>query len=62
MKLFDWLNGGAYTVINITGDDYCSCVMKSVEVRLNNIAVTGIITILQTVFILICRYFLLLFV
>ena len=49
MKLFDWLNGGAYTVVNITGDDYCSGAMKGVEVRLKNIAVTGIITILQAV-------------
>lgn len=49
MKLFDWLNGGAYTVINITGDDYCSSAMKGVEIRLKNLAVTGIITILQTV-------------
>jgi len=49
MKLFDWLNGGAYTVVNIVGDDYCSSALKSVDVRLKNIAISGIITILQTV-------------
>jgi hypothetical protein len=49
MKLFDWLNGGAYTIVNITGDSYCDSALKSASIRLNNLASTSILIVLQTV-------------
>jgi hypothetical protein len=49
MKLFDWINGGAYTVVNITGDGYCDSALKSVSIRLNNLASSTILVVLQMV-------------
>lgn len=49
LKLFDWINGGAYTVINITGDSYCTSALKSASLRLNNLASSAILIVLQTV-------------
>lgn len=52
MKLFDWINGGAYTVINIMGDDYCDSALKATSIRLNNLASSSILVVLQAVIIL----------
>lgn len=58
MKLFDWLNGGAYAVVNIMGDSYCDSALKSASIRLNNLASTAILLVLQTVKYMLYRYFL----
>lgn len=55
MKLFDWLNCGAYAVVNITGDTYCSSALKAASLRLNNLAASAILTVLSTVFTVIVR-------
>lgn len=58
MKLFDWINGGAYTVINIMGDDYCDSALKATSIRLNNLASSSILVVLQAVrSIVILRFF-----
>ncbi len=49
LKLFDWLNCGAYTVVNIVGDSYCDSAMLSASLRINNLASSAILLSLQTV-------------
>lgn len=61
MKLFDWLNSGAYAVVNITGDSYCNSALKAASLRLNNLAATAILSVLSTVLFVLFRYSLLLF-
>lgn len=56
MKLFDWLNTGAYTVVNIVGDSYCTSALKAASIRLNNLASTAILGVLSTVNNVIFRY------
>ena len=51
MKLFDWLNMGAYTVVNVVGDSYCDSALKATSLRINNLASSAILTVLQTVII-----------
>ena len=58
MKLFDWLNCGAYAVVNITGDSYCDSALKAASLRLNNLAASAILTVLSTVLFILFRYLL----
>lgn len=55
MKIFDWLNMGAYTVVNVVGDSYCDSALKAASLRINNLASSAILTVLQTVFTIIVR-------
>lgn len=47
--LFKWFNSGAYTVTNLVGDSYCTAAGRAFTVRLNNIATSSIVAIVQTV-------------
>jgi hypothetical protein len=58
MKLFDWLNCGAYTVVNIAGDSYCDSAFKAAALRINNFAASAILTVLSTVLFVLFRYLL----
>lgn len=49
-KLFDWLNAGAYTWINMTGDSYCSSAIDAATLRASNLAASSVIAILEVVF------------
>jgi hypothetical protein len=62
MKIFDWLNMGAYTVVNVVGDSYCDSAVKAASLRINNLASSAILTVLQTVIISLLRFLQLSFV
>lgn len=53
--LFQWFNSGAYTVVNIVGDPYCSSAMKAFTIRLTNLATTSVLMILQVIFTILIR-------
>lgn len=50
--LFKWFNNGAYSVINLKGDSYCTAAGRAFTVRINSIATSSIVAIVQTVIIL----------
>jgi len=54
-KLFDLLNSGAYTWINMAGDSYCTSVWDAAALRLKNPAASGVLYVLQIVNMLLCR-------
>ena len=47
--LFQWFNSGAFTVVNLMGDSYCTSAMKAFTIRLNSFASTSIVMVLQLV-------------
>lgn len=53
--LFKWFNSGAFTVINLVGDSYCTAAGRAFTVRINSIATSSIVAIVQTVTLLIFR-------
>ena len=57
-KLFDILNAGAYTWINIAGDSYCTSAWKAAGLRISNPAASGVLFVLGVVLSALSRYFL----
>ena len=55
-KLFDWLNTGAYTWINMAGDPYCHSAIEAFALRLKNAAASGVLYVLSIVNIDLCRF------
>lgn len=53
--LFKWFNSGAYTVTNLVGDSYCTAAGRAFTVRINNIATSSIVAIVQTIFTFLIR-------
>ena len=49
-KLFDWLNTGAYTWINMAGDTYCDSAFNALAIRMKNAAASGVLYVLSIVF------------
>lgn len=47
--LFKWFNSGAYTVINLVGDSYCTAAGRAFTVRINSIATSSVVAIVQAV-------------
>jgi hypothetical protein len=47
--LFKWFNSGAYTVINLKGDSYCTAAGRAFTVRINSIATSSVVAVVQTV-------------
>jgi hypothetical protein len=47
--LFKWFNSGAYTVINMAGDSYCTAAGRAFEIRLRYIGTSSIVSIIQVV-------------
>jgi hypothetical protein len=47
--LFKWFNSGAYTVINMVGDSYCTAAGRAFEIRVKNLATSSIVAIVQVV-------------
>lgn len=47
--LFKWFNSGAYTVINMVGDSYCTAAGRAFDIRLKNLATSSIVAIVQVV-------------
>lgn len=47
--LFQWFNSGAFSVINLAGDSYCTAAGRAFSIRLNNIGTTSIVSIVQAV-------------
>lgn len=54
-KLFDWLNTGAYTWINMAGDTYCTSALDALALRLHNAAASGILYVLSIVYAVLIR-------
>ena len=48
-KLFDWLNTGAYTWINMAGDSYCHSAFEALALRIKNAAASGVLYVLSIV-------------
>ena len=47
--LFKCFNNGAYAVINITGDTYCTSAMSAFTAKLNNLGSSTVVSIVQVV-------------
>ena len=57
-KLFDWINAGAYTIVNVTADPYCTSAWDSISLRLQHPASTGVLFVLGIVINNLYRFFL----
>ena len=55
-KLFDWLNTGAYTWINMAGDSYCTSALEALALRIKNAAASGVLYVLSIVINLLFRF------
>lgn len=60
-KLFDWLNAGAYTWVNMSGDSYCTSAIDAALLRLKNPAASGVLFVLGMVLLILVRSFRFLF-
>jgi hypothetical protein len=47
--LFNCFNSGAYTTINLTGDNYCKSALQAFKLKLENIATSAVVAIIQVV-------------
>lgn len=47
--LFNCVNSGAYTFIHLSGDPYCTSALEVLAVRIKDIVLTGVVTILSVV-------------
>ena len=47
--LFNILNNGAYTFIHLSGDAYCTSALEVLAIRIKDLVITGVVTILSVV-------------
>jgi hypothetical protein len=47
--IFSWLNAGAYTLIHLTGENYCSSVYEAVKLRLSEPVCTAVVAFMSAV-------------
>lgn len=55
MKIFEWFTIGAYTWINMAGDNYCTSGVNSASLRLKNLVSSTAMALLGTIFSLLIR-------
>jgi hypothetical protein len=55
-KLFHWFNNGAFTVINLKGDSYCTAAERAFAVRIQNIGTSAVVDIVTAVRIHLCSF------
>jgi hypothetical protein len=48
--LFDCLNNGAYTFIHLSSDSYCSSAVEVISIKIKDIVITAVVTILDVVY------------
>jgi hypothetical protein len=53
-KLFQCFNDGAFTVVNLKGDSYCTAAARAFSVRIKNIAASSVVGIVTSVILLLC--------
>lgn len=53
--LFNWLNSGAYTWINMAGDSYCTSAINAASLRAKNLASSAAMALLGIVLVLLLR-------
>jgi hypothetical protein len=47
--LFNWFNSGAFTVVHLAGDSYCTAAGHAFSLRIRNIGTSSIVSIVQVV-------------
>ena len=47
--IFSWVNNGAYTFIHLSGDPYCTSAIEVFAVRIKDMVLTGVVSILSVV-------------
>ena len=49
-QIFEWFTSGAFTLINIRGNSFCTSGMEAFKLRISNIGTSAVVSIVQTVF------------
>lgn len=47
--LFKWFNNGAYTVVHLEGDSYCTAAGRAFSVNIANIGTSSVVAVVQAV-------------